>query len=213
MGVLVAVVSVSAGVGSLAEPPVLVFFGATTIAGALLAGWGFRRMPEGSNEGHAERAVLSVAAGAGGAATEADVVMKTALSAGEVRAAVDRLRTLGLIEAASGEGGGAYRIAGPARAAAEAGPASEGAPPAARMEAVSAQYGLTRGEANVLALVATGLTNDEIGEKLFVSSATVRTHLYNIFRKLGVRSRVQAALLVTRTAEATPRAGIERERG
>jgi two-component system, NarL family, response regulator DegU len=57
---------------------------------------------------------------------------------------------------------------------------------------------VTPAQTNVLRLVATGLSNDEIGEKLFVSPATVRTHLYNLFRKLGVRSRVQATLLVTK---------------
>ena len=48
----------------------------------------------------------------------------------------------------------------------------------------------------MLDCLAAGLSNRQIGERLFISPATVRTHLYNMFRKLGVRSRVQAALLV-----------------
>jgi len=58
------------------------------------------------------------------------------------------------------------------------------------------RHGLTAAETGVLDCLAAGLSNRQIGERLFISPATVRTHLYNMFRKLGVRSRVQAALLV-----------------
>lgn len=53
--------------------------------------------------------------------------------------------------------------------------------------------GLTGREAEVLALVAAGRTNREIAETLVVSHKTVARHLSNIFAKLGVRSRTQAA--------------------
>jgi DNA-binding NarL/FixJ family response regulator len=53
--------------------------------------------------------------------------------------------------------------------------------------------GLTGREAEVLALVATGRTNREIAEELVLSHKTVARHLSNIFAKLGVTSRTQAA--------------------
>jgi DNA-binding NarL/FixJ family response regulator len=52
--------------------------------------------------------------------------------------------------------------------------------------------GLTEREAEVLSLVATGLTNKEIAARLFVSDKTVARHLSNIFVKLGVSSRAAA---------------------
>src|SRR5919202_5954529 len=51
---------------------------------------------------------------------------------------------------------------------------------------------LTERELEVLQLVAEGLTNREIARWLFISPATVRTHLEHVFRKLGVRSRAAA---------------------
>jgi DNA-binding CsgD family transcriptional regulator len=51
---------------------------------------------------------------------------------------------------------------------------------------------LTERELDVLALVAQGLTNRQISRRLFISPATVRTHLENIYDKLGVRSRAGA---------------------
>ena len=51
---------------------------------------------------------------------------------------------------------------------------------------------LTVREAEVLALVAEGRSNREIGRELFLSEATVKSHLVHIFTKLGVGSRTQA---------------------
>jgi DNA-binding NarL/FixJ family response regulator len=50
---------------------------------------------------------------------------------------------------------------------------------------------LTNREREVMALVATGLTNDEIGERLFVSTATAKTHVNRAMTKLGARDRAQ----------------------
>ena len=44
----------------------------------------------------------------------------------------------------------------------------------------------------MLALIAAGKTNGEIAGKLFVSISTVKTHINNLYRKLGARSRTQA---------------------
>lgn len=57
---------------------------------------------------------------------------------------------------------------------------------------------LTPTELEVVRLAAEGLTNPEIGERLFVSRRTVQTHLSNVFRKLDVRSRKELAREVTR---------------
>ncbi|KZE95528.1 Transcriptional regulatory protein LiaR [Agromyces sp. NDB4Y10] len=56
----------------------------------------------------------------------------------------------------------------------------------------SADQRLTVREAEVLALVAAGSTNREIGQALFLSEATVKSHLVHIFTKLGVGSRTAA---------------------
>ena len=53
--------------------------------------------------------------------------------------------------------------------------------------------GLTRRECEVLALVADGRSNRQIGDTLYISDRTVARHLTNIFHKIGVTSRTQAA--------------------
>ena len=53
--------------------------------------------------------------------------------------------------------------------------------------------GLSNREAEVLRLVAQGLSNDEIGHALFISSSTVATHLRNIYKKIGTANRAAAA--------------------
>jgi DNA-binding CsgD family transcriptional regulator len=50
---------------------------------------------------------------------------------------------------------------------------------------------LTPTEARVVDLVAQGLTNPQIGERMFISPGTVKTHLAHIFRKLDVHSRAE----------------------
>lgn len=53
---------------------------------------------------------------------------------------------------------------------------------------------LTRRERDVLALIAAGADNETICSRLYISPHTVKTHLYNIFKKIGARNRLQAAL-------------------
>ncbi len=56
------------------------------------------------------------------------------------------------------------------------------------------ELGITPREHEILGLIAEGLSNREIGERLFVSENTVKTHSSRVFDKLGVNRRVQAVL-------------------
>jgi DNA-binding CsgD family transcriptional regulator len=56
------------------------------------------------------------------------------------------------------------------------------------------ETGITPREHEILGLIAAGLSNREIGERLFVSENTVKTHSSRLFEKLGVNRRVQAVL-------------------
>jgi NarL family two-component system response regulator LiaR len=58
---------------------------------------------------------------------------------------------------------------------------------------------LTQREEEVLKLVAQGLTNQELAERLFISEWTVRTHVRNILSKLHLANRTQAALYALRS--------------
>lgn len=57
---------------------------------------------------------------------------------------------------------------------------------------------LTRQERNILALLATGLTNKQIAAEMFLVEKTVRNHVTRILAKLGVQRRTQAALIAAR---------------
>lgn len=63
----------------------------------------------------------------------------------------------------------------------------------AATESTNDSHGLTAREAEVLELVGRGLTNAEIAAELFISTKTASVHVSNILRKLGMKSRIQAA--------------------
>jgi two-component system, NarL family, response regulator DevR len=55
------------------------------------------------------------------------------------------------------------------------------------------ELGLTAREREVIGLLAHGLTNREIGARMFVSESTAKFHVHNVMRKLGVRRRAEVA--------------------
>lgn len=66
---------------------------------------------------------------------------------------------------------------------------------------------LTNREKDVLALLSAGLNNREIGERLFISELTAKTHVQNLLRRLEVRDRFQAAALGIRANLGLPGVG------
>jgi len=79
----------------------------------------------------------------------------------------------------------------PARPANAAGEAS-----AAGDVGAQGKFGISAREAEVLALVGEGLTNQEIADKLFISLTTVKSHLAHLFEKTGTRNRVELLRIV-----------------
>lgn len=67
--------------------------------------------------------------------------------------------------------------------------------------------GLTAREIDVLALIAEGLSNQEIARRLHVSTATVKTHINNLFAKTGLKDRAQAVRYAFTKGVARPPAG------
>lgn len=64
----------------------------------------------------------------------------------------------------------------------------------AKKPAESNVYGLTKKELEVLSLIADGLTNEEISERIVVSLHTAKTHVHNILQKLYTEDRTKAAV-------------------
>jgi DNA-binding NarL/FixJ family response regulator len=67
-----------------------------------------------------------------------------------------------------------------------------------RFDAATSGGPLTTRELEVLALVAEGLTNRQIGQRLFISEKTASVHLSNLMAKLGVSGRTEAVTVAAR---------------
>ena len=99
-----------------------------------------------------------------------------------------------LVAAVTGAGADTDASAGPDTGAGPGPGSGPGAPP----------DGLTAREAEVLTLLASGLSNTEIAQRLFLSNATVKTHINRIFAKTGARDRAQAVRYAYQHGMATP---------
>jgi DNA-binding CsgD family transcriptional regulator len=75
---------------------------------------------------------------------------------------------------------------------------AEPSPATAEAPSVAASLGLTQREAEVLALVAAGRTNRQIGQELFIAPKTASVHVSRILAKLGVAGRGEAAAVAHR---------------
>ncbi|MFB8756821.1 response regulator [Streptomyces nigra] len=64
--------------------------------------------------------------------------------------------------------------------------------------------GLSPRERDILALIGDGLTNREIGKRLYLSEKTVKNHISRLLAKLGVQRRVQAAVLASHLEQPEP---------
>ncbi len=65
-----------------------------------------------------------------------------------------------------------------------------------RIEKICSQYGLTPRECELIELIYAGKSNKEIADIMFLSESTVKTHIYNIFRKVNVKSRVGVICII-----------------
>lgn len=65
-----------------------------------------------------------------------------------------------------------------------------------RLEEIREIFGLTDRELDIVSLIYDGHSNAEIAETLFISESTVKTHIYNIFRKMGIKNRMSVMKIV-----------------
>ncbi|WP_445003684.1 LuxR C-terminal-related transcriptional regulator [Halomonas mongoliensis] len=72
--------------------------------------------------------------------------------------------------------------------------------------------GLTHRELEIIGLLGSGASNGEIADRLFVSEHTVKSHLYNIFRKIDVHNRIQAVNWARQNLGIPPPADLGRRR-
>lgn len=69
------------------------------------------------------------------------------------------------------------------------------------LEVISEKYNISVREKEIIALIAKGMSNDEIMDELYISSSTVRNHIYNIYKKIGINSRGQLLHMLIETED------------
>ncbi|MER6103346.1 response regulator transcription factor [Streptomyces sp. NPDC001832] len=72
--------------------------------------------------------------------------------------------------------------------------------------------GLSSREKDVLVLIGEGLTNSQIGKRLFLSEKTVKNHISRLLAKLGVERRIQAAVIAAHAADHSPPGTVRHQR-
>ena len=115
--------------------------------------------------------------------------------AGALQAAARGLSVLDPVVQARLLAGGMARQPGDGAPAAQSGAGEAAEPEQDRFgdQRTESADGLTKREAEILGLIAQGLTNPEIAERLFLSGHTIKTHINRIFTKTGSRDRMAAA--------------------
>lgn len=69
-------------------------------------------------------------------------------------------------------------------------------PPQPDLEEQLSKLGISQREAEIIGLILRGFSNKEIGDKLFISLDTVKKHIFNIYKKVGVKNRLQLSYFI-----------------
>ncbi len=65
-----------------------------------------------------------------------------------------------------------------------------------RTDKVFKKYEITHREQEIITMILDGANNKDIEKKLFISSSTVRNHIYNIYQKLNIQNRIELINLI-----------------
>jgi ATP/maltotriose-dependent transcriptional regulator MalT len=134
-----------------------------------------------------------------GELSPATAAIATSLTIDEAASLLGELARQGHLRVVEGQGGPAYALSH-SEIRAMAAPDRNASPPASGLSPREPPAGppeplpepLSEREREILALLATGRSNQEIADALVLSIGTVKTHTNNIYRKLGVRNRTEA---------------------
>ena len=159
--------------------------------------------PGGADDKKAKERELLNALAERGEITAATAAMRTSLTVDEASKMLDGLAGKGHLKLQAEDGIVAYRLPDRDRDPGQSGPSALSEPGPEGRQAPSEtpkrlEDPLSEREVEVLALLASGRTNAEIADELFVAVGTVKSHVNNIYRKLGAANRVEA---VTRARE------------